>query len=97
LKVRWSEDAERDRIEIVEYIWFDNPSAARHMDSIFDVATDRIGRFPFSGREGVISGTRELVAHPSYRLVYQVTDKEIIIHALIHTSRQWPPEPDDDA
>jgi toxin ParE1/3/4 len=60
----------------------------------FDAATDRLSKFPFSAREGVVPSTRELIVHPSYRLVYQVTDNEIIIHALVHTARQWPPEPD---
>lgn len=95
MKVRWSEDAERDRAEILEYIWLENPGAARRMDSMFDAATDRLSKFPFAAREGVISDTRELITHPSYRLVYQVTDSEIVIHALVHTSRQWPPVEDE--
>jgi toxin ParE1/3/4 len=94
LKIRWSDDAELDRAEIIEYIWSENPGAARRMDSLFDAAADRLSKFPFSAREGAIPGTRELIAHPSYRLVYQVTDNEIIIHAVVHAARHWPPDPD---
>jgi toxin ParE1/3/4 len=93
LKVRWSEEADRDRDEIIGYIWADNPLAARRMD---DAAANRLAVFPRLGREGAIPGTRELIPHPIYRLVYEITDSEIIIHALIHAARQWPPVQDED-
>ncbi len=95
MKVRWSEEADRDRDEIVGYIWVDNPLAAQRMDGLFDVAASRIADFPYLGREGAVAGTRELIPHPSYRLVYEITDSEVIIHALIHTARQWPPVDED--
>ena len=94
MKVRWSEEAGRDRTEIVDYIWADNPLAAGRMDALFDAAANRLANFPRLGREGMIPGTRELIPHPSYRLVYEITDSEIIIHALLHTARQWPPVDD---
>ncbi|MDW6026492.1 type II toxin-antitoxin system RelE/ParE family toxin [Mesorhizobium sp. BAC0120] len=91
MRVRWSEEADRDRTEIVGYIWADNPLAAQRMDALFDVAANRLADFPRLGREGAIPGTREFIPHPSYRLVYEIGDGEIIIHALVHTARQWPP------
>jgi addiction module RelE/StbE family toxin len=94
LKVRWSDDADRDREEIVEYIWQDNPLAAERMDALFQAAATRLGRFPKLGREGTAPGTRELIPHPSYRLVYQLQGDDVVVLALVHTSRQWPPEPD---
>jgi toxin ParE1/3/4 len=48
-------------------------------------------RQPFMGRVGAIEGTREAIPHPSYRMVYQVTDGTVSILAIIHTRRQWPP------
>jgi toxin ParE1/3/4 len=95
LKVRWSEEAKHDRAEIVAYIGADNPPAARRMDTLFEAAANRLVDFPFLGREGAIPGTRELIPHPSYRLVYEVTDSEIIIHALVHSARHWPPVDDE--
>jgi addiction module RelE/StbE family toxin len=91
LRVRWSEEADRDRTEIVRYIWADNPNAAERMDVLFDAAANRLADFPRLGREGAIPGTREFIPHPSYRLVYEIADSEVIIHALVHTARQWPP------
>ena len=91
MKVRWSEEADRDREEIVAYIWADNPHAARRMDALFEAAANRLADFPRLGREGVIRDTREFIPHPSYRLVYEVAPGEVIIHALVHPARLWPP------
>jgi toxin ParE1/3/4 len=95
LRVRWSEEADRDREEIVAYIWADNPPAARRMNALFGAAANRLADFPRLGREGAIPGTREFIPHPSYRLVYEIMDGEIVIQALVHTARQWPPVDDD--
>ena len=36
-------------------------------------------------------GTRELIPHRSYRIVYEVGPETVWVLALVHTSRQWPP------
>lgn len=95
MRVRWSDGADQDREDIVGYIWLDNPSAARRVDAMFDDATSRLSKFPRLGKDGAIPGTRELLPHPNYRLVYQIRDAEIIVLALIHTARQWPPAVED--
>lgn len=43
------------------------------------------------GRPGQIPGTRELIPHESYRLVYEVQAGTVWILALVHTARLWPP------
>jgi len=96
LKVRWSEEAGRDRVEIVADIWADNPPAATRMNAVFEAAARRLADFPHLGRSGAIAGTREFISHPSHRLVYEITNSEIGIHALVHTARQWPPVDDED-
>jgi plasmid stabilization system protein ParE len=35
-------------------------------------------------------GTRELIPHESYRLVYEVEGDTVWILALVHTARMWP-------
>lgn len=67
------------------------------MDALFDAAAERLASFPWMGREGAIPGPRECIPHPNYRLVYEVTDSEVVVHALIHTARQWPPVDDEGA
>ena len=66
--------------------------AAYCIDRLFEVAVDRLPAHPLMGREGALPGTRELVPHPRYRVVYDVLDPIVVILALVHTSRQWPPD-----
>ena len=39
------------------------------------------------GRPGQIPGTRELITHESYRLVYEVQADTVWISALVRTAR----------
>ncbi|WP_114149036.1 type II toxin-antitoxin system RelE/ParE family toxin [Pararhizobium haloflavum] len=40
----------------------------------------------------VVKGTREIIPHRSYRVVYEVRDDRVQVTAVVHTARQWPPE-----
>ncbi len=90
MKVRWTVAANRDRAGIIDYIAVDNPHAALRMDDLFSEAAERLARFPMLGRAGRLAGTRELIIHEHYRLVYEVADV-VWIMALVHTAMQWPP------
>ena len=92
MKVRWTASARLDRLDIVDHIAVDSPSAAVRMDTLFSEAAESLARFPRMGRVGKVPGTRELVPHEIYRLVYEVEDDTVWILTLIHASRQWPPE-----
>ncbi|AYC99788.1 translation repressor RelE [Neorhizobium sp. NCHU2750] len=61
------------------------------MDELFSGAVSRLVNFPFSGRRGAVAGTREIIPHESYRIVYQVDDETVSILMIIHTARLWPP------
>lgn len=89
--VRWTRQAINDRASIFDYLVQKNPLAALSLDTAFEQAGTQLGQFPHSGKIGLVLGTRELLPHPSYRLVYEVGDGEVAILAIIHTSRQWPP------
>ncbi|GAB6043236.1 type II toxin-antitoxin system RelE/ParE family toxin [Endothiovibrio diazotrophicus] len=91
MRVRWTPQAEEDRIAIWEYIAEDNPPAAARMDALFSEAAGQLAHFPEMGRPGRIAGTRELVPHEHYLLVYQIADETTWILTLVHTARQWPP------
>lgn len=91
MKVVWTPEALRDRADIWEHIAADNPAAAARMDALFSEAAARLAAFPMLGRPGKIDGTRELIPHPSYRLVYEIADETAWILVLIHTARLWPP------
>ncbi len=97
MKVRWVAAAKQDRHDIATYIRKDNPRAAARMDQLFSDAVARLSAYPMIGRSGKIPGTRELIPHESYRLVYEVEGETIWILALVHTARQLPPTNDENS
>ena len=97
MRIRWTSSARRNLDEIVDYIALENPGAAMRMDLLLSRAPRILTRFPLMGKSGALQGTRELLPHPSYRMVYAVGVDEIAILAIVHTSRQWPPIDDEDA
>lgn len=91
MKVVWTPAALQDRADVMDYIAADNPRAAARMDQLFSDAAAKLAKFPMLGRAGKIPGTRELIPHESYRLVYEVEGDTVWVLALVHTARQWPP------
>ncbi|MCC8931204.1 type II toxin-antitoxin system RelE/ParE family toxin [Rhizobium sp. 'Codium 1'] len=89
--VQWTRQAIHDRASIFEDIVEKNPVAALAIDNTFEQAVIQLGQFPHSGKIGLVPGTRELLPHPSYRLIYEVTNGKLAILAIVHASRQWPP------
>lgn len=97
MRLIWTPPALSDREHIWLHIAHDNPAAAASMDSLFDAAAERLRDFPETGKLGATLGTREIVPHKSYRLIYTIDADTIWIVALIHVARQWPPVRLDDA
>ena len=91
MKVIWTPQAQHDRPDVWDYIAADNPSAAARMDQLFSDAAQRLADHLNLGRAGKIEGTRDLIAHENYRLVYEISEESVWVLALVHTSRQWPP------
>jgi addiction module RelE/StbE family toxin len=89
--VIWTPEALDDRRAIHLHIRQDNPRAAIAMDELFEAAAERLATTPRMGRPGLVEGTRELIPHESYRLVYEIIDDVIWVLTLVHTRRQWPP------
>ncbi|MDP2266805.1 MAG: type II toxin-antitoxin system RelE/ParE family toxin, partial [Thiobacillus sp.] len=83
--------AQQDRADVWDYIAADNPHAAALMDELFSDAATSLAENPKLGRTGKITGTRELIPHESYCLVYEIESEAVWVLALVHTARQWPP------
>lgn len=92
MKVRWTRQALQDLKHLHEFISEENPQAAGAMVSrIHEAATERLAKHPRMGKEGRVSGTRELVlVGTPYILVYLLQKNEIQIVAVLHSSRRWP-------
>jgi toxin ParE1/3/4 len=91
VKVLWTAEAQQDRADIWDFIAADRPHAAARMDQLFSDAAASLGYFPMRGRTGKILGTRELIPHESFRLVYEIDGETVWVLAIVHTARQWPP------
>jgi addiction module RelE/StbE family toxin len=94
MRVVWTDPAEEDREQIVLFIAQDNEQAALEMDDLFTAAADSLATFPTRAKVGRVAGTRELVVHRNYILVYGIDGDAdtVYIKAVLHTSRLWPPE-----
>ncbi len=91
MRIVWTPEAQQDRSDVWDYITADSPSAAARMDELFSDAAARLAQHPMLGQPGKIPGTRELIPHESYRLVYEIEGETLWILTLLHTARQWPP------
>lgn len=89
--VVWSPVAESDLAAIVEYIALDNFKAAMELArSIVDAVEVGLVDQPHMGRHGRVSGTRELVVHKNYIVVYRVTESEIQALMVLHAAMRFP-------
>lgn len=90
MKVFWTPEAQQDREEIWNFILLDNPRAAIQIDELLSNAASRLSEHPLLGKPGKITGTRELIPHDSYRVVYEIEADTVWILAVVHTARLWP-------
>lgn len=88
MKLVWAHSAAADRREIRAYIAQDNPAAALALDELFSEMAGQLADHPDLGRPGRVAGTRELVAHRNYILVYDL-DGDFV--RVLHVAQQWPP------
>ena len=91
MKIFWTPEARHDRETVWEYISSENLTAAARMDERFSKAVEHLAANPRIGKPGQIAGTRELLPHEHYRLIYEVDGDTIWILTIIHIARRWPP------
>ena len=94
LPIHWGQQARADLLAIVCYISEHDPTAARRLrDSILD-AVSTTGDHPYLYKPGRIAGTREIVAHPNYIVVYKVGQR-IEVLSVLHSRQRYPQGGDD--
>ena len=91
MKLVWTQPAREDRQAIREYIAADNPGAAVDLDELLSEKAARLVDHPGLGRPGRLQGTRELVAHRNYILIYDLAGDLVRVLRVLHVARQWPP------
>lgn len=87
----WTPEAIFDRETIYDHIEADNPAAALALDELFAKKALSLVDHPNLGHSGRITGTRELIAHQNYILIYDVLSNQVRILRVLHAARQWPP------
>ena len=90
MELFWTPEAIQDRDEIYDYIEADNPVAALALDELFEEKAGRLVDHPGMGRPRREAGTREMVGHKNYILVYDVTAYLVCVLRVLHAARQWP-------
>lgn len=86
----WTDEARQDLAAIIDYIASDNPAAAdAFLDRIVEKA-NALPHHPQAFRQGRLPGTREMVVHSHYILVYRADEGTITILRLLHSARNWP-------
>jgi len=97
-ELRWARRALDDLREIHDFIARDSPGAAEALVERVFSATERLERFPLSGRtlpEFPASAYRELLVG-QYRVQYRIQDSIVWIVAVVHGMRlpRFPTEGD---
>ena len=90
LPLVWRAEARNDLASVVRYIADRDPSAARRMKTVIETAVLPLAEHPYLFRSGRAPGTRELVAHPNYVIVYRVLADRIEIVNVVHARQQYP-------
>ena len=97
MRVRWTDPARTDFLQILGYIARDNPAAAARVGRRLLSAVDGLAAQPRLGRPGRIAGTRELVIpRLPYVAIYRIVDlapaatTQVEVLRILHGARQWP-------
>lgn len=91
LPILWRVSAHNDLAQIVTYIARENPPAARGMKIRLESAVLPVSEHPYLYRQsGRVPGLREIVAHPNYIILYQITADRIEVVNVVHARRQFP-------
>jgi toxin ParE1/3/4 len=85
MKVVWTVYALHTLEQVQEYVEANYPSAATRIIRQVKRATQKLEVFPNIGRNGIRSGTRELVVRDlPYVIVYRVTDVYVQVLRVFH-------------
>jgi toxin ParE1/3/4 len=93
--IKWTDEAQADLVGLTGWLHVRNPMAAERVAEDILECIQILEQFPYNGREGRRSGTRELViSRRPYVVVYRVLDASVIILRVLHGARLWPSSDD---
>ncbi len=86
----WKPAAIADRKRITDHIAQNKPRAAIALGDTLIEMTGLLDQNPMQGRIGRVKGTRELVTHPNYILIYRIIGEAVEVLRVKHAAQQWP-------
>ncbi|MFJ2712461.1 type II toxin-antitoxin system RelE/ParE family toxin [Pseudomonas sp. NPDC087346] len=91
MRVEWLRTALKNLDDEAAHIAIENPKAASQFVQAIVDSVDHLSRFPASGREGRLPGTREwILPDRPYLIPYRVRHGSVQILRIFHT-RRLPP------
>ncbi|WP_322065397.1 type II toxin-antitoxin system RelE/ParE family toxin [Burkholderia ubonensis] len=82
--------AEADLLGILEFIGEDDPDAALALVHMIREKAEGLRVRPRLYRAGRLSGTREMVVHHNYIVVYNIDADLVEILSVKHARQKWP-------
>jgi addiction module RelE/StbE family toxin len=89
MQVEWQPEARAELLHILDYISDRNFKAANKLSNAIETATATLAKHPHLYRVGRTPGTREMVVHPNYLLIYQAVGR-INILGVVHARQEYP-------
>lgn len=90
LEIRWKSSARAGLVKMITRIAQDSPDAAQRMRDLLEAAILPAAEHPKIFREGRVKGTREVIAHPNYLLVYRERADCIEVIKVMHARQLYP-------
>ena len=88
--VLWKRQAFNDLARISEFIAQDSAANAEKLVELITSKALSLASHPQIGRIGRKSGTKELVVHEHYVVIYRVLSARVEILRVKHTAQRWP-------
>lgn len=89
MSIHWHDDAIADLLELITYIAERDPQAAQRLRTRLEAAVATVAEHPYLHQVGRVPGTREIVIHPNFIVVYQVTHR-IEVTSVVHARQNYP-------
>lgn len=91
LSVKWRDEARADLFSILDFIAERNEAAALDLHARFERVLEHLPEHPFLYKQSLRAlGSREIVAHPNYIIVYRVGVDFIEVLRILHARQQYP-------
>ncbi|MGL5839809.1 MAG: type II toxin-antitoxin system RelE/ParE family toxin [Sphingorhabdus sp.] len=86
----WRLSAADQLDDIIGYIADRSPIASYELEARVKLAAERLCESPFIGRPGRLAGTREMIVHPNYIMIYTVSETFVTVLRVLHARQQYP-------